>query len=52
MPQGGLLWIWILLGVAVLLDVAALIWGNVLSVVLLSVGVLVAAGALRFGGRT
>jgi hypothetical protein len=51
MPHGGVLVIWILVVVAIALDIAALIWGNLLSVVLLSVGVLVAGGALRFGGR-
>jgi hypothetical protein len=52
MPQGGALVIWILLIVAILLDIAALIWGTVLSVVLLSVGVLLAGGALKLGARS
>jgi hypothetical protein len=52
MPQGSVLLVWILLVIAVLLDIAAFIWGSVLSVVLLSVGVLVAAGALKLGGKS
>ena len=52
MPHGGVLAIWILLIVAVALDIAALIWGNLLSVVILSVGVLVAGGALKLGDRS
>jgi hypothetical protein len=53
MPRGsGVLAIWILLAIAIALDIAALIWGTVLSVVLLSVGVLVAGAALKLGGRS
>jgi hypothetical protein len=47
----GLLAVWILLVFAVALDVAALLWGTLLSVVILTFAALLAGATLKFGGR-
>jgi hypothetical protein len=52
MPTGGVLAVWILLVCALALDIAAAIWGTVVSVVILSVAVLLAAGTLKMGTKS
>jgi hypothetical protein len=47
----GVLAVWILLVFAVLLDVAALLWGTLLSVVVLTVAALLAGVTLKMGER-
>jgi hypothetical protein len=47
----GVLAVWILLGVALALDVAALLWGTLLSVVVLTVAALLAGATLKINAR-
>jgi hypothetical protein len=47
----GVLAVWILLGLALALDIAALLWGTLLSVVVLTVAVLVAGATLKMNSR-
>jgi hypothetical protein len=47
----GVLAVWILLVFAVALDIAALFWGTLLSVVVLTVAALLAGATLKMASR-
>jgi hypothetical protein len=51
-PTGAILAVWILLVCALALDIAAAVWGTVLTVVIFSVAALLAAGTLKLGSRS